>query len=44
MLPNRLRDTNSFLTSLTGGVKPCRLLEKISPEEFSLKHKSVEQD
>ena len=44
MLANRPRDTKRFLTSLTRGIKPCRLLEKILPEEFPRNQKSVEQD
>ena len=38
------RDTKSFLTSLTRGVKPCRLLEKIFLEAYPQNHRSVEQD
>ena len=44
MLANRPRDTKRFLISLTRGVKPCRLWEKILPEEFTRNQKSVEQD
>ena len=37
--------TVSHLTyTCTNGVKPCRLLEKLFPEEFPRNHKSVEQD
>ena len=32
MLANILRDTKSFLTSLTRGTKPCRLLKKNFPQ------------
>ena len=42
MLANIPRDTKSFLTSLTRGVKPCRLLEKIFSEEFPRNYKSME--
>ena len=42
MLANIPRDTKSFLTSLTRGVKPRRLSEKIILEEFIRNHKSVE--
>ena len=44
MSANIPRDTKSFLTLLTRGVKPCRLLEKIFPEEFPRNHKSAEQE
>ena len=44
MLANIPSDTKSFLTSLTRGVKPCRLLEKTFREEFPRNHKSVELD
>ena len=43
MLANRPENTNSFLTSLTRGVKPCRLLENIFLEELPHNHKSAKQ-
>ena len=42
MLANIPRNTKSFLSLHTHGVKPCRLLEKIFPEEFTRNHKSME--
>ena len=44
MLANRPRGIKSFLTLLTRGVRPCRLLEKNFSEELPRNHKSVEQD
>ena len=41
---DRPRDTKGFRTSLTLGVKHCRLLEKFFPKKFPRNHKSVEQD
>ena len=42
MLANIPTDTKIFLTSLTRGVKPCRLLEKVFPEEFPRNYKSLQ--
>ena len=42
MLANIPTDTKSFLTSLTRGVKPGKIIRKTFPEEFLCNHKSVE--